>query len=304
MHAVQDLTERCWDALLAASPLWASTVGEHRYADRLPRLDAESEDALIARLREIAADAEALDLDELSDEDRLTVETIRFEAAAEADHLAARPRQIEVAPAVVGPQVHLYELGPSLTLPGPAEAEALIDRYHGTREWFEAATRRLDEGLAAGRTPPRRAVLAAIRQIDGLLATRLDEDPLLSPAAPPGLDAVAAQRWRDALRAAVAESVRPGLAEYREHLERRIAPVARPDERSGLCWLPDGEQAYAAAIRRFTTCELEPAELHELGRQEVARLAQEYAAIGPSAVGTGEVAEIFHRLRDDPDLRF
>jgi uncharacterized protein (DUF885 family) len=304
MPTPDDLAARLWDAQMAAAPLWASALGDHRFADALPALDATSEAAHVDALRAMATEAASIDGEGLDEDARVTLATIREEAVAAADHLATRPLEIEVAPALVGPQNALYESCQSLTLPDATAAEGLVTRYRALDGWFAAATQRLAEGRAVDRTPVARAVAAAIRQIDGLLARPVEEDGLLAPAPSPDLDAQAAADWSARLAAAVTEVVRPALAAYRDDLAAAVAPSARPDDRCGLRWLPDGEADYAAAIRRFTSLELDPDELHAIGREEVVSLAEEYRSLGATALGTDDVPTIFDRLREDPELRF
>jgi uncharacterized protein (DUF885 family) len=93
------------------------------------------------------------------------------------------------------------------------------------------------------------------------------------------------------------------MARYRSILHDEILPHARPDEQCGLAWLPDGEQAYARAIRLYTTLELSPQEIHDIGRREVGRLAQEYRELGAAALDTADLGRIFEGLRSDPALR-
>jgi uncharacterized protein (DUF885 family) len=304
MTDVRALADRLHDLTLRMDPLWASVLGDHRFAGAVPAVDAAAEADDVAALRAIATATAAADLAALSEDDRITVEVVREEASTRADLLATRLRELEVAAAMVGPQVQLYEQGPVVAPPDLDVADALVGRYRAVPGWFAAATARLDAGAGAGRTPPRFAVDAAVRQLDGLLARSVDDDPLLGIPAPPEADPRAVSGWRERLHAAVAEAVRPALAAYREHLATRVAPTARPDERAGLCALPEGEATYAAAIRRHTTLPLTAEELHEVGREEIARLAEEYAELGERVLGTADVTEVFARLREDPALRF
>jgi uncharacterized protein (DUF885 family) len=94
------------------------------------------------------------------------------------------------------------------------------------------------------------------------------------------------------------------MAAYRTCLEREVLPHARSDDRCGLCHLPDGEAIYRNAARRHTTTGRDLDELHRLGRELVAGLAEEYRALGSRALGTSDLGEILGRLRGDPSLRF
>jgi uncharacterized protein (DUF885 family) len=148
----------------------------------------------------------------------------------------------------------------------------------------------------------RFAVSETIDQIDATLAVAPENDPLLSAVALP--DGVDADAYRDHLLEALVRSVRPGLEAYRDALRGDALPVARPEERCGLSWLPDGEDAYDRALRYYTTTSRTAQEIHEIGLAQVAKLADEYRALGPEVVGTDDLQQIFEAMRTDPTLHF
>jgi uncharacterized protein (DUF885 family) len=84
-----------------------------------------------------------------------------------------------------------------------------------------------------------------------------------------------------------------------------LLPFARDDEHSGLGWLDDGEQIYAALMRHHTTIDITAGEVHRYGMDEVTtKLPEEYAAVGGRQFGLTEAAQVFDRLRCDTTLRF
>jgi uncharacterized protein (DUF885 family) len=156
----------------------------------------------------------------------------------------------------------------------------------------------LGAGVAASRVPPACLIAATLRQVERYLATPPDVDPLL-PDGDGHFDDV-----RTALREVLTTEVRPALARHRDVLADHIAPHARRDDRVGLCWLPDGEQAYREAVRLHTTTAETPEEFHQLGHELIDRLRDEYRDLGGRVLGTTDVDDIFQRLRAAPELRF
>ena len=53
---------------------------------------------------------------------------------------------------------------------------------------------------------------------------------------------------------------------------------------------------YDRSIHRYTTLPMQAGEIHEIGMQQIARLAEEYRAIGAEALGTADLPEIFSSL--------
>ncbi|HUQ59710.1 DUF885 domain-containing protein [Lentzea sp.] len=126
----------------------------------------------------------------------------------------------------------------------------------------------------SGRRPLRRHLEAGVQRMDGFLA-------------------LPAQEWEGAH----SDSIRAAVAGFRDVLAS--IEDGRDDDEAGLCWLPEGEQNYANLVRDFTTTSRTPDELHRLGLDIIASLREEYAEIGSRLWGTGDVQEIFHRLRTE-----
>lgn len=80
--------------------------------------------------------------------------------------------------------------------------------------------------------------------------------------------------------------------------------ASRPQEHSGLKWLPDGEEVYSRAIRRHTSLDLEAGDIHQIGLGEIEQLGDEYRDLGETVLGTSDLQEIYGLLRDDTELRF
>jgi uncharacterized protein (DUF885 family) len=189
-----------------------------------------------------------------------------------------------------------------LAVPDRAVADAMPAKVEAVGRYYRELAERVREGASRGWAGAEFAVRETVSQIDGVLATAPADDPIVtSVQVPEGVDAEA---LRAALAAALESSVRPGLEQFRDALRDVALPVARPEERCGLSWLPDGEDAYDRALRYFTTTTKTAQEIHDIGLAQVAKLADEYRALGPEVVGTDDLQEIFEAMRTDPKLHF
>ena len=169
---------------------------------------------------------------------------------------------------------------------------------------LDQAGERFRAGLGAGRIPARVVVERSLNQLDGYLASDLASDPFVTFAGPDGWAGEVA--WRDQLAAVARDVIRPAFHRYRQVLADDLLPVARPDERCGLTWLgSDGVDLYRTLVRQHTTLDdLSADEIHQMGLAEVERLAGEYAEVGGRLFGTGDLGEVFRRLREDESLRY
>jgi uncharacterized protein (DUF885 family) len=128
----------------------------------------------------------------------------------------------------------------------------------------------------------------------------------MQPATVPHADWSGAQKiqFADDLGAALTGIAKPAFARYREFLRAKIAPVARPQDKAGLSFIPGGDEDYARRIRLETTVTRTPEQLHRLGLDEIARIRRELGELGQKVLGTSDIAEIQKKLRTDPAMHF
>ena len=299
--AVDTLAEDYWTHYLAVNPTEAHLIGDYGRVGEFESATREAQDADISALRELGRRAAEIDRVALDAQRKVTLAVLEFDASTRGDLAEARLVELAADP-IFGEQVSMAIIAPMLALPDSDVAEGLVEKYRGLGRYFGELAERQREGVAHGRVPAAFAVEMTVEQIDRVLATPVADDALLATGPPPsGMDVDA---WKARLRDAVATGVRPGLAAYRDVLRDEVLPLARPEDRCGLTWLPDGEAAYDATLRYFTTTTKSAQEIHDLGLAQIESLADEYRALGPEVVGTDDLEEIFAAMRTDTELHF
>lgn len=300
-EALARLADEYWQYTLEVSPTQALMLGIHDYDDRMEDASRDAEDAFIARMHDFAAQAEAVADDDLTDDERITKETLVFEATSRARMSEGRFAEMEANHAIGG-QAMLPVFIPQLPLTAPEHALAMPAKFAGIAKQFDDGIDRLTEGLARGRAPMASSAAKAVQQVDGYLAAPLDADPLLNLRSPQGWDGEAA--WRERMVDVARDVLRPAMQRWRDFVTHELIPKGASDERPGLSYLPDGADLYARTIFRYTTLDIDPAEVHQIGLDQVARLDDEYRRLGSEVLGTSDLEEIYRRLRDDPALHF
>ncbi|MCW2783131.1 MAG: hypothetical protein JWR35_3580 [Marmoricola sp.] len=297
---VETLAEEYFDALLAEDPTWAHMLSEYSYAGQFADGSRAAEDATIAAMRGFAARADAAPVGDLDEQQRITLSVLSANAAARADLLEGRLHELGADP-IFGEQTSLPLVVGMLAIPDAEVAEAMLSKLNAIGEYFGDLAQRHREGVASGRTPAEFAVRGTIEQLEAALAVPADEDPLLAAMKlPDDVD----DDLRPTLVEVISSSVRPGMTAYRDVLRDEVLPHARPDNKCGLSWLTDGADTYDRTLRYFTTTTLSAKEIHDIGLSQIASLADEYRALGPSVVGTDDLAGIFAAMRSDPQLHF
>jgi uncharacterized protein (DUF885 family) len=103
-------------------------------------------------------------------------------------------------------------------------------------------------------------------------------------------------------RRAIETTVIPGFRRFHEFFTKEYLPACFDDV--GVWQVPKGKDLYAFLARRFTTTDLTPRQIHELGMTEVKRIRAEMEGVMKSAGFKGTLAEFFEYLRTDPKFFF
>lgn len=293
--SINALAQEFWDGLMADAPTWAHLLGDLDNVGAFEDASREAEDASISRMRDLLGRVEALDSETLDDDERTTHGVLLTEARTKAEMLEAR-FATHAADPIFGIQAELGLIAGMLGVPDEAVAGAMTDKLRAIGEHLNVLAERQREGAAAGRHAPEFAIRGVIEQVN-----QWDADELVNAInVPEGADeGIWRVRWSEAVESAV----RPGLLAYRDALAEG-AEAARPDDRVGLCHLDGGDELYATTLRYFTTTDKTAEEIHRIGLEQVAKLADEYRTMGPEVVGTDDLAGIFDAMRTDPALHF
>lgn len=297
------LTES-WEETMRMDPLFATSVGDHRYDALMP---AAGPDAVLAR--RAARDgwlARARALQPRSRQDALTlrlfVEDLETDAAT--DVCEAHTWMVSARSTPVVTVNNLAELMPVETMD---QARSYAARLHASREHVQGVIAGLRLGIATGRTPARESVERMITQARDALAVPRPQRPFLAPLTRfregmPSTDPD--RRLVDAMAAGAEDSVHSDWVGWLRFLEEELLPAARPTEREGTLHLPDGQACYQALARRETSLDRTAAEHHRVGLDALRDIHAEMRVLGQKLFGTDDLPTLLARLREDPALRF
>ena len=295
LHALFD---REWEWELQQSPLSASALGDKRWNDRWDDLSLTALDARQAHRQQVLADVEAIPRGELSPADQVHYDVFRYQYRMTVEGYQYR-----------------YQLVRTDTYGGVQNSEQLIDSFSfATRKDYDDWLARLgtfpvyiDQNIALMREGIRTNVLlpkVIMSRVRGQLDQLVSVDAAASGFYRPfrHFPAAVAEPDRAALAAAGLEQVRthvqPAFAKLRDFIDHEYLP--RSYDQIGWSQTSSGEAGYAYMARLYTTTELTPQQIHELGLKEVARIRSEMERIKSQTGFTGSLQSFFTFLRTDP----
>jgi uncharacterized protein (DUF885 family) len=299
------LADDYWNQRLAADPIEATLLGDHRFDDGLPDPSPAANAAAIERLGHLADRVRALDASALSAADRVTRAALLGEVENDIAGRKCAIAEWAIDPRD-GPHVTFQNLAQLTAVHTPADGEALLARWQKMPAYLDARVANLRSSARQGRIATRGTVLRVIEQLDALLATPLADWVMMAPgkAAHPDWTPQARQRLQEGVRQALEDGIAPAFRRYLGVIKSEILPIARDDAHVGLDAISDGAACYQRLIGVHTSLALTPAEIHQIGLEEIARIRAEMAALGGKLFGTNDVRAIQQRLRSDPALYF
>ncbi|MGA2873661.1 MAG: DUF885 domain-containing protein [Candidatus Dormibacteria bacterium] len=296
------LSEQFFQVMHSSDPFNATLLGVIEFNSLVPDPSRSGARRNAARFASIESALAAIEPGSLDRADRINHAVLsRLAEGARSDLEHGLWETNASAAGYVSPQAMAFQAVPSARLGDGAAVDGYLERLSRLPGYFDAILARYLQAKADGRLPTRVGVLQAIDQLDRHLGLDLAEDTLLSLPLPPGLPH---GRVRGRMAEVVDLEVRPAMQRLRMVLQEELLPVARGDERVGIRFVPGGESGYRAAVRRHTTSELSPEDIHQIGLDRIEDLQAEWAELGGGVLGTTDVREIQRRLRDDPSLRF
>ncbi len=289
--------EEEWEHTMETSPTWASQLGDRRWNDRWPDLSLAAIEREHARDAQVLERLGAIQRDALTPPDRLNYDMFRlnYERAIEGFRFG---RHLIPLDQRVGIQTE-DELGDALRFETVKDYEDWIARLRGFGAYMDQTIALMREGMRRGMVQPKVTMQRLPGQIEKQLVAKPAQSPFFKPLQhfAAGVSATDRERLTNAATAAIGESVLPAFQRFQKFFAAEYLPACL--DGVGAWRLPGGEALYAFVARSFTTTELTPKEIHEIGLGEVARIRGEMEKVKTQAGFTGTLPEFFHTLRTD-----
>ena len=201
-----------------------------------------------------------------------------------------------------GPQ-HRHSMIDTLPMVSAQDHEDWLNRLRGLPEQLSQYRALLSEGINRDRTQAQIVMSRVPSQIANLITEQPNDSPFYRAFAtmPEEIDSDTRASLQSAAATVIDEQINPALRELFEFLESDYLPAARPP---GIGALPGGKQVYSRLAQHFTTTELTPDEIHEIGLREVARIRGEMETVIDTVGFDGDIAAFNDFLRTDPQFYY
>ena len=250
---------------------------------------------------QLLADLDAVDATKLSDENQINLSIIRAQVQNSVDEYVFNAHYMPLT-SEYGFHSGLSYIVNSSQYKKEQDLETYLARLAQIPRFFEQNIYWMKKGLETGLTQPK----AVLEGYEDSISTYIVDDVTQSEFYKPFLANTASLSESDfyalqqQAKVVLKNKVIPAYKGYLTFFTEQYQPGARTS--IGISETPNGKAFYKNRAKHYTTTDMTPKEIHELGLKEVARIRGEMEAVIKEVGFKGSFAEFIHFLRTDPQF--
>lgn len=266
--ALNELFHNYWEDVLERNPEFASTIGDKRFNDKITDYSVSAINNWLAREREYLLHLAEIDPTGFTAQEKISQELLLRDL--EQDQDAAEFKEWEMPVTQMGGIYATYpQLVAQLSFKTVKDYDDWIARLHAIPRAFNQVTENMEIGMQDHRVPPKYLLEKALAQVNELANQKPEDSPLAMPLKkfPASIPPAEQARIRTEMLAAISKEVLPAYKRFARFMQVSYIPAGRT--KPGISALPDGAAYYRFLVKRTTTTNLTPAQIHQIGIEQV-----------------------------------
>lgn len=202
-----------------------------------------------------------------------------------------------------GPQ-HRYTMVERLPMATETDYVEWLARLERLPEQLSQYQALLQEGANRQRTQARIIIERIPNQLEALIVEKPQDSPFwgVFETMPDEISAPRQEELRAQAASVISNKLVPAYAQFKAFIEDSYLSSSRAQP--GIGSLPGGKEVYAMLARHFTTTDMTPEEIHNVGLTEVARIRGEMMAVIEEVGFEGDLNAFNDFLRNDPQFYY
>jgi uncharacterized protein (DUF885 family) len=295
---LQALLDDNWEFQLDEYPMFATRMGKHDSNHRLTSMTLADIERRKQKRKQFLAEAKSIPLNTLNSADRLNLQIFR---RLLQDDVTEDTYPIHLIPISnrYGFHISFPELYKQVPLKTVNDYENYISRLRDFQRYTDEHITLLKKGIEAEWVLPS----IVLEGYEGTIRPHIVSDATKSLLYTPfrKLPASLTREERTNLQKkgqeAILQSVVPAYQAFDKFMTDEYMVAARGSV--GTSALPRGREFYRHRVKHFTTLDMTPEQVHELGKQEVTRIKAEMRAVPDRANFKGSLDDFLQFLRED-----
>ena len=288
-----------WEKYLSNNPLFATYTGDKRQNNKInPNTvdhffqELESDKTSLAKLYEI-------DFNKLNDENKLNYKLKEFSLNESINSKKFPTYYLRLNQR--GGIQSFYETGNRLVYSSSQDYFDWLERLEEFTNHINISLKINKEGLSKGITQPKMITKGVIEQIDAIIDSDIDANPYMKVFLEADESILSKSEKKDLIDNAknlIENKINPAYVELNKFLKNDYIVNSRNS--IGIKDVPGGSEYYEDLAKHFTTTNLTPDEIHEIGLTEIKRIRSEMEAIIDQVNWDGDFNSFLNYLRTSP----
>lgn len=294
------LLDEEWDYEMRSSPEFATSVGDNRFNDRLSDYSPEFFQSDIEQRGKFLARFEAIDATGFAQQDALSLKLMIRELKEQIEGAQFKNWEMPVNQRD-GPQLDLPYLITITPFNSLQDYENYLSRLRQISRLFEQTTANMRRGISDRLMQPRYLLDKVSTEAADVAKQTGESNAFFGPLRqfPSSISAADQKHLREAALDVIANQIVPAYQKFAAFVRDEYAPDGRTEP--GVWSLPDGDARYRYAIKRMTTTDLTPDQIHEIGLKELHGTEAEMLAVAHK-FGFNDLASFNQYIKDDRKL--
>ncbi len=296
---LHNIFDSAWENVMRNNPTWASGLGDMRYNDRWANLSLDSVEREQNESKDILAQLAKVQYSQLSVEDQLNYAL--FKQTYEESIEEHQYRHFLIPLNQRGGIQSANGIANRIPFTTVKHYEDWISRLNSFDQYMDQTIALMRQGIREGLIHPRIIMERLPAQIDAQI-TEPTKSSFYSPfkKRPDSIDASTFSTLSAQGEKAIGTTVIPAYRKLARFFANEYMPATR--ETVGVWDTPNGKEYYEQQVKSYTTTNLTPDEVHDIGLGEVARIRGEMQKIIDSLEFDGSFADFLTFLRTDPQF--
>ncbi|MBW8186127.1 DUF885 domain-containing protein [Shewanella nanhaiensis] len=297
--SLQNMIDEAWEITLDASPDFAYSQGDLSQAGKLTNLSPDSLAKLDSRRQAVLNKLKALDRETLSKEESINARILQDQLQNDVDLYRYKDHYLPIS-SESGFHAYIGSIAKA-RFANEQDYTNYLQKLAALPQYFAQQTYWLQQGLAAGITPPK-VTLNGFENSISAFRVPVEESGYFKPFTqfPKHFSEAQKTALTKQGHKLIEKQVLPLYQQFYDFMTQSYIPNARTSIATAS--LPDGEDFYENRVRYYTTLEMTSDQVHKLGLQEVKRIRGEMEAIIAEVGFKGTFAEFLNFLRTDPQF--
>ena len=300
------LTKNYFDDKNALDPLTATQNGQNEYNDQLPfEMTDGYRKSQATFFDKYETQLKNFDENKLSEEEKNSYEIIKWEVEI-GKKLLKQPTNLMPIHQFWGTHLTMGQFaGGTNAQPFKTEKDYtnFLKRMDKYSVWIDSAMVYMKKGIKQGIVIPKALTIQLIPQFEDMANPKIEDNLFYSAIKlmPATFSDAVKKELTTKYTALINDKLIPQHKKMAEFLKNEYLPSSRTT--SGISSLPFGKELYATYVKQWTTTEMTPEEIHELGLKEVARINAEMEKVKTQVVFKGTLLAFFEQVRNKKELK-